>query len=88
MFSAPFAKDDYDQICDPSFKSETVIEVFGTWDEAINKAGLTKKFNGIKAIKAEQLDFNPEKEKSFSMLLLIISAVIYKFSIAISKTKS
>ena len=63
IFSAPFVKDDYDQIvAEPLLKSNNVIKVYGSWEEAINKSGLAAKFQKYKQIKAEKLDFCPEKE--------------------------
>lgn len=62
LFSTPYAKDDYDQVCDPNFKSGVVVQVFGSWDEAISKAGLSQKFRKFQEVKTEKTDFNPEKE--------------------------
>jgi hypothetical protein len=62
LFAAPFAKADYDSACNPKYKSNIVIKVFGSWEDGIAKAGLSKKFQSHQIVINEKDDFDPEKE--------------------------
>lgn len=62
LFAGPFAKDDYDNVCNPSYTSDVIIKVFGSWKEGITKAGLLQKFQSHQNITEEKTEFDPEKE--------------------------
>lgn len=60
--AAPFDIEDYDVSCNSKCKSDSVIEVFGSWEEGLKEAGLVKKFAQHQGILEEIADFDPIKE--------------------------
>lgn len=60
--SQPFTNIEYDRVCSPEYPSQLVTEVFGTFEKALEKAGLLKKFDKHHTINHEKKSFDPEKE--------------------------
>lgn len=58
----PFSTDEYDDACRSTCKSDVVMTVFGTWQEALRAAGLSKKFAKHHSVLQEMEVFDPEKE--------------------------
>jgi len=58
----PFTKIQYDQRAPDEYRALVVVKVFGSWQEALIKSGLSKKFKTHKSISSQVKEFDPEKE--------------------------
>lgn len=58
----PFTEYEYDKLCNQEYNSRFIAEVFGSFSEALEKAGLAKKFDKHQTIKEEKAKFDPERE--------------------------
>lgn len=60
--ASPFNLEEYDDTCSSKCKSDYVLEVFGTWEQALKEAGLLSKFSTHYTIQAEIETFDPSRE--------------------------